>query len=91
MKIPTNRSNRFVIGAARHDTQSAAVSHKIRNNTLLLRQRLRLELVKRIRPGVVSWGRNFVGYVEQENGVDVMLASGEVFRCPCLVGANGIY
>ena len=36
-------------------------------------------------------GRNFVGYAEQENGVDVMLASGEDFRCPCLVGADGIY
>lgn len=50
----------FIYGIAeplpkRDDTQSAAVLHKLRNNTLLLRQRLRLELVKRIRPEVVRW------------------------------------
>jgi len=71
----------------RDDDFSAAMSHKVRNNTQLPRQRLRVELVKRLAPGVILWGEKFVKYVEENDGVQVHLGSGKVLRASVLVGA----
>jgi len=76
----------------RDDRLGAAVSHKLRNNTQLPRQRLRKELLNRLQPGVVQWGERLLALEEHAgDGVDVVLASGRRVRAHCVVGADGIY